>query len=322
MKFMLGTKTITVLLIFQVIGLNSMYFEPTLVSCETHSTDPSLDPYNILFIGSSYFNFNNLPGLFKNLADTAGKDIIVDSYAVNGLYLSDHASSTVTEDKINQELWDYVILQGVGSLTAYPENMTDHPVYPSLVTLKKKIIANCNTTKMVFCLPWAFEDGMTWKDGWTDTYVDMQRIIYEKTLQYSYEIGFVVAPVGWAWNTVLQEKNYPTHYLHLSDWNHPSLEGSYLMACVVYSTVFQENSTEIPYYSTLQEANAQYFQTIATSTVLTNISVWNPDGLISSSSNAVSESIPGFDLGLLVFFSLVGLGFLLFRPKKHKSISP
>ncbi len=32
--------------------------------------------------------------------------------------------------------------------------------------------------------------------------------------------------------------------VHMSDWNHPSLKGSYLMACVIYSAVFQESTVD------------------------------------------------------------------------------
>ena len=306
-------KTLTILLIVQIIGLSPLNLE--------FNPETSQDSCKILFIGSSYFNFDDTPGLFQNLAETAGKDLVVDKYYPSGLYLSDHAISETTASKITEAEWDYVILQGVGSLTAYPENMTDHPVYPSLITLRDKIKANCNSTTMIFCLPWAFEDGMTWKDGWTDTYVEMQRIIYDNTLQYSHEIGFAVAPVGWAWNTVLEEKNYPTHYLHLSDWNHPSLEGSYLMACVIFSTVYHENATGISYYSNLLAENAQYFQTIASTTVLTNLSLWNPDSLITYSGLPEPDSITGIRLNMFTIFSFMGLGFILFTQKKRFSDS-
>ena len=89
---------------------------------------------------------------------------------------------------------------------------------------------------MVFCLPWAFEDGMTWVQGWTDTYEDMQIEIYENTLEYSNNLDFVISPVGWAWYKVLKEKNYPLHYLHMSDWKaHRSLHGGIGLAAVFES---------------------------------------------------------------------------------------
>jgi hypothetical protein len=181
-----------------------------------------------------------------------------------------------TEAKINEREWDYVILQGVGRLVAYPDSLpNDHPVYPALVTLRNKIRSNCASTKMVFCLPWAFEDGMTWLAGWTDDYREMQLKAYGNTLTYSDEIGFVIAPVGWVWNTVLREQRYPLHYLHLSDWNHPSLRGSYLMACVIYSTIYQEGTVGTEYSAGIPEAEASYFQDVASHMVLDSLELWN-----------------------------------------------
>ncbi len=238
------------------------------------ATSPG-DSCRILFIGSSYFNYHNLTALFENLADSSEIEVYIDQRIPSGLYLSDHASSSETEAKINEKKWDYIFLQGVGRLTAYPQFYSDHPVYPALVTLRNKISANCDSTKMVFCLPWAYEDGMTWLPGWTDTYEDMQIKIYDNTLQWSDDIGFVISPVGWAWYAVLDENNYPLHYLHMSDWNHPSLRGSYLMACVIYSTVFLESSINIPYYGGLPEHEAIYFQTVASNIVLDSLDLWH-----------------------------------------------
>ena len=101
----------------------------------------------ILFIGSSYFNYNNLPDLFENLAISSGKEVYVDHHGQNGLFLSDHAESSETESKINEHNWDFVILQGSGRNMAYPDYFTDHPVYPALITLRDKIYENCESTK-------------------------------------------------------------------------------------------------------------------------------------------------------------------------------
>jgi len=229
----------------------------------------------ILFIGSSYFNFNDLPGVFEELVQTSGKNIFVDHYGKNGLFLSDHANNLGTGAKINEQEWDFVILQGVGRNMAYPEYFTDHPVYPALVTLKEKIQKNCEQTKIIYCMPWAFEDGMTWYPGWYDTYEDMQLKIYDTTLNYSKEIDFTIAPVGWAWYLVLKEQGYPLHYLHTSDWNHPSLRGSYLMACVIYSTIYIEPSINISYNASLNEDESKYFQKVSSDIVLNNLSLWN-----------------------------------------------
>jgi hypothetical protein len=116
---------------------------------------------------------------------------------------------------------------------------------------------------------------MTWVPGWTDTYSDMQLEIYNNTLLWADSLDFVVTPVGWAWNKVLTEKNFPLHYLHMSDWNHPSLKGSYLMACTIYSTIFKESTELISYYGGLSNNEANYFQEVASDIVLNNLVKWN-----------------------------------------------
>jgi hypothetical protein len=181
----------------------------------------------------------------------------------------------MTESKINEQDWDYVVLQGSAHRMAYPDYFTDHPLYPALVALRDKISANCAFTQMILGMPWAFEDGMTWYENWTDTYEDMQIKIFENTLDHARDIGFAVAPVGWAWYAVLKEKNYPLHYLHMRDWVHPTLKGSYLMASVIFSTVFLEPSTDIAYYGGLSEGEAKYFQSVASNTVFNNFNLWN-----------------------------------------------
>jgi len=233
------------------------------------------DTCEVLLIGSSYFNYNSLANLMQNLADSSDVELYIEMHGQNGLYLSDHAGSPATEAKINERDWDCVVLQGVGSLMAYPWHFTDHPVYPALEILRDKIHANCATTRMIFCMPWAFEDGMTWYQNWTDTFEDMQIHIYNNTLQYSEEIGFEIAPVGWTWYAVLEEYSYPLHYLHMSDWNHPSLKGSYVMACVIYSTVFLQPTTDNPYYAGIPAEEADFYQLVASDTVLNNLAKWN-----------------------------------------------
>lgn len=260
-------KRASVFITILIIGLNNYGYSNT--------NQCTQEPIEILFLGSSHFNYFNLPGMVKNLAENSGREVYIDQNIPSGLSLYDHASSSITEWLINSRDWDYVVLQGVGIVTAYPVEYTSNPLYPALEKLQEKIYENCDSTKMVFCLPWAFEDGMTWLEGWTDTYDEMQLKIRQNTLSYSNDLGFLVAPVGTVWNSVLIEKDYPLHYLHNSDMSHPSLKGSYLMACVIFSTIFQASTVGIDYNSGIPEEEADYFKTIASNTVLNNLDLWN-----------------------------------------------
>ncbi|MEN8227557.1 MAG: T9SS type A sorting domain-containing protein [Bacteroidota bacterium] len=252
-----------------------------------HGTDQ--DSCDILFLGSSHFNFSDLPNLFKEMAAHSGKEISVDQYLRGGFSLSDHAGSSDTEAIIKERDWDYVVLQGSGSIAGYPELFPNERLYPALYDLQNMIEKNCESTIMIYCLPWAYEDGMKW-NGMADTYADMQVKIYNNTLQYSNILGFLIAPVGWAWYAVLEELNYPRHYLHLSDWSHPSMKGSYLMACVLYSTIYQESTVGNTFYAVLTEDEATYFQTISATTVLDSLELWNLTEITDIGENLITHS--------------------------------
>jgi hypothetical protein len=242
---------------------------------------PGPDDLLVLFIGSSYFEYNDLPGIFERLAIESGKEVYVRREVVSGRYLDYFAENTITEQVIQEQDWDYVLLQGGCQNAAYPDThhiITPgsgyHPVYPALETLKAKIEANHADSRTVYMMPWAFEDGMTWVEGQTDTYQDMQEKIYDNSLRWADSLEITLAPVGWAWYDVLAD-DPPLHYLHLSDWNHPSLRGSYLSASVIFATVFVESVENVPYYAGLEQSEAEGFQEVASRIVLDSLELWN-----------------------------------------------
>ena len=200
------------LLAVLVFALLSFSFHCNLDSVTNpQNIQPDPDACKILFIGSSYFNYNNLPSLFGVLASSANKKVAIGQHIINGTFLDYHAGSLATEEWINAYDWDFVILQGVCTNAAFPDShhvifppYERHPLKQSILTLMSKIRANCDSTQTVYCMPWAFEDGTTWIEGRDETYFDMQQLIYENTLKLTDELGFILAPVGWAWKTVLE----------------------------------------------------------------------------------------------------------------------
>lgn len=276
------------------------------------------DTCEILLIGNSHFAFNNFPDILFKLASSGLKNVLIDQYTPGGWHLDKHSDDSITELKINERDWDFVILYGTGRVTAYPLFFSEQALEKSIQILKQKIALNSSSSTMIFCLPWADEDGMTWIDGWTDQYDEMQVKIYENTLSYSDKIGFPIAPVGWAWYKVLVEKGHPLHYLHTSDWNHPSLRGSYLMACVIYASVFRESAEGIPYYSELSPEECAYFQSLASTTVLDSLELWNNTGEAQmsridakSTSPILSQNYPNpFFYGTSIEYETENAGFI------------
>jgi hypothetical protein len=252
----------------------------TVGACSEEEPDLALTPppsgqTQVLFIGSSYFAYNDLPGMFENLAEAGGKEVVVMQVIPLGTYLDYHATSGNTISMINSRKWDLVILQGAGRIVAYPED-AHFDLVSVLNSLEQTIHNNCGTTEIMFCMPWAFEDGMLWTAGGTDDYFDMQQRIYDNTLTYPDLVDIVISPVGWAWNTIMLEQP-PEHYLFDADWNHPSWHGSYLTACVIYSSVFRESVEGSSFLAGLPENEANHFQAVTSSVVMDSLSLWRLD---------------------------------------------
>jgi hypothetical protein len=135
------------------------------------------------------------------------------------------------------------------------------------------VLDNNSETRSIYWMPWAFEDGMLWVSGQTDTYFDMQQRIYYNTMNLLQQINIIISPVGWAFNTVMKDR--PDIKLFSNDYNHQSKKGSYLTACVLYVTIFKESLNNIPYYSGLPEDEVIYFQSVASGIVLNDLVLWN-----------------------------------------------
>jgi hypothetical protein len=234
----------------------------------------------VLFIGSNYFNINNLPGLFISLTKSDSKKVYVDYSIINNVFLDYHAESPATIDKIQQYPWDVIVLQGIGTNAAFPDThpyifppYEHHELVPALKKLRKIIRKNHKPTRIVYTMPWAFRDGTTWLKGYDDSFEDMQQKIYNNILKMSKKQKFTISPAGWAWRAVIN--NRPDIELFLADMHHPAPAGSYLMACVVYVTVFGKSVQDNPFYGDLPADTALYLQTTAAKTVLGSLELWN-----------------------------------------------
>ena len=238
-------------------------------------------PVKILFLGNSYLQYNDCAGVFRSLCESGGKEVIVDHYYIMGRDLDAHIESAESEAKICSDQWDYVIVQGSSLTMAFPG--THHEIYPPypfinlhqiFKTLKTRIKENNSESVMVYVMPWGYEDGLTWIEGRDEDYFDMQKLICDNTISYGNLIPFTIAPVGWAWNSVMKVRPQ-LHYLFMSDLSHPEPRGTYLMACTIYSTIFRERSSGFTYIDGITAAEAKHFQNVGSGIVLNDLELWN-----------------------------------------------
>jgi PKD repeat protein len=228
-----------------------------------------------LFIGNSYTGVNNLPILTQDLALSLGDTLIVDSNTPGGTTFNSHSTNATTLSKINQQDWDYVILQAQSQEPSFPPSQVASQTYPYAQSLVTAINNNNICTTPLFYMTWGRENGDS--QNCTSypvicTYDGMQSRLRESYLEMADDNNAEVSPVGATWKWV--RDNHPTINLYTSDESHPSIYGSYLAACVHYTSMYKKSPVGAAYISSLSAADALILQQAAKIVVLDSLDTW------------------------------------------------
>lgn len=175
----------------------------------------SKQPLRVLFIGNSYTYVNNLPWLTQRLSVSARETrrLETDMVTVGGATLKNHWERGEALKRIQNERWDYVVLQEQSTLP-----MTQPEVMYEYARLFDAEIKQVNA-RTVFYLTWAKQNRPQTQQILTDSYTTIAE-----------ELKAEVAPVGLAWQKV--QKENPKLKLYYRDESHPSPIGSYVAACL------------------------------------------------------------------------------------------
>ena len=219
------------------------------------------DPLRILFIGNSYTFQNGLPNMVAALFRSEGCNVEVEILAPGGWTLADHAASNESLNLIASGSWDYVVLQEQSVIPALYEERKGQ-MYPAARVLDERIQAGGAET--VLFMTWGRKHGLA-TQGFPD-YASMQTELSAGTIEIAEELGALVAPVGIAWGEALAQQ--PDIALWELDGSHPSETGSYLAACVLYTTIRQRSPEGAAFHAGLVEERALFLQRVATEAVL------------------------------------------------------
>ncbi|MGB0887349.1 MAG: T9SS type A sorting domain-containing protein [Vicingaceae bacterium] len=230
----------------------------------------------VLFLGNSYTSANNLPLLVKNVALSFNDTIFTDQNTPGGKQLIQHASDAVTLSKISSQNWDNVIIQEQSQKPAFNPSYVATEVYPYAEILCDSITANYSCSEPIFYMTWGRKNGDAGNCASYPplcTYEGMQQKLRERYMQMSLDNNATTSPVGVAWSTV--RDSFPSIELYTGDESHPNIYGSYLAACVFYTTLYQKSpigSTYIP--NGISNTEALNLQTVASYTVLDSLPLW------------------------------------------------
>lgn len=205
------------------------------IGCTDEKPDPdnTKSEINILFVGNSFTFYNS--GVDFHLKKMLEADLNTDSVsyniqkvAVSSYTLENHYNDSVSIHKIKDTKWDYVILQEQSTRPVNnPEKFTEY-------ASKLNEIIKTNGSKTVLFMTWAQKE--------TPGEILQLASAYN---QLNVTLGSTLVPVGLVWDYFV--KSYPTYNLYFTDNKHPSLNGTFIIACIFYNRLFNKNPVNNTY---------------------------------------------------------------------------
>jgi hypothetical protein len=195
-------------------------------------------PLRVLFIGNSYTYVNNAPQIFAELARAALPDRRIETgmAAVGGATLVSLWEHSDALQAIRSAKWDYVVLQEnslLGDGLRDGKFVVNSPaMFHWGVRLFDAEIRRAGA-RTVLLLTWS-------RRGQPDQQLDLN-YAYDSVAR---ELGAILVPVGPAWKRAREQD--PALELYAQDGSHPAPSGSYLLACVLLDTLFQNPNRELP----------------------------------------------------------------------------
>ncbi len=233
--------------------------------------------YDVLFLGNSYTYYNNLPEMISNIANDLGDTVNYDQNTPGGTSLYAHSQNQTTINKINQQNWDFVVLQDQSQRPSLSPSYVAASVYPYATQLVNLINSNYICSEPVFYMTWGRKYGdQTNCQSYPPvcTFLGMQERLRDSYLTMGIDNNASVSPVGIAFKNSISLDS--TIDLYTSDNSHPSIYGSYLAACTFYSTIFKKSSVGCSFKpNAINQSDALFLQQVASSTVLDSMFVWN-----------------------------------------------
>jgi hypothetical protein len=180
----------------------------------------------MLFIGNSFSQRNNLPGLLAEMAAEREVRIEHELISVGGASLRTHWNAGRAARAIATGGYDYVVLQEQSTLPVKNANRMAENVRLFDEPIKRA------GSKIVLYMTWARQHAPEAQQAIADAYNSIGE-----------ELGAIVVPVGLVWQKFLSKYDKPA--LHDRDQSHPTLAGSYLAACVFLAALLKVNPVGI-----------------------------------------------------------------------------
>jgi len=194
----------------------------------------------ILFIGNSFTYYNDMPALFSALCDGAGVPVHVESIVKGGWYLSRYADPEdemypAIAEAAKQE-WDYIVLQ---------DQSLNPAVHKQSFLSACKALAGMFTCRKRYVMyqTWAYEDGSCKLSDTGLSYEAMHEKLRDAYREAAQILNALCVPAGDAFR-LAHDQYYYKFTLYRADAFHPSILGSYMIACTFFGMLTGKNPLE------------------------------------------------------------------------------
>jgi hypothetical protein len=174
--------------------------------------DPNV--ISVLFLGNSLTYFNEIPRMTAVVASAEKRPLRVDAVTRSGVTLEQLWNDDESRKKLWTQHWDYVVLQG-GAGAAHP--LYNAESFNRYLALFAEDVRRSGAVPLLYL-------------------VARPKVDHEAFIAASFEAArranVRVAPVGVAWREVSALRRLD------QDGLHPNAFGAYLVACTVFSTIY------------------------------------------------------------------------------------
>ena len=170
----------------------------------------------ILFIGNSLTEANDLPGMVRVIAESAGTPLVTGMVVLSGASLEDHWRMGSARAAVASGNWDVVVLQqGPSALPSSRANLREW------VGRWAAAIREAGAEPVVY---------MPWPEAWRASAFDSVSLSYRVAAQ---DVSAPLIPGGDAWRAAWRHD--PALALYGDDGFHPSRLGTYVVAVAAWS---------------------------------------------------------------------------------------
>lgn len=200
-----------------------------------------------------------MPRLFEEIARSKGEEVSVSQITRGKYTFYLQSKRKKLYRALHRQDWDVIIIQGSSRDMLRDSVRFKKRTYPALDKMLGSIQKNQKDARVYFYMTWPYRKG----DPKTKRFSDPDAMLNAVAAGYSnlrerYKVP--VIPVGKVWRSYAVA--HPETNLYLKDNSHPSYEGSYLVACTMYSAIYgksPEGASKLAMLNQLEYLRIQKF---------------------------------------------------------------